>query len=386
MAHHATDRAQRVAQRLKRKIDDHRLLTLIENLGLETHHFAFCRAHHHVPHPALFVRAVSPANRFPERGAEHILQPEPGAFDGGDVAFDEFAVQREKADKPEQRVDDIAQPLLAGGQFGRRLQTLRHVSNGADNANGRALIVTNDAAARNHPTIGAITVHQAEFVLEPVFGGVLIVTVPGLRHSRAVFGMDAPKERRRSVGQLVVAIAQNLLVTRGKIVSAGYDVPIENTFVDGLGHQGVAFLALTPRGLGQDARGNVAAIPQNVGAISALVQYRIDGNLERVAQIRLRQFATQGGIFSHRLLVEQTPGFDLVRRQPGCGQQLAKVPAEEIRNVFPHSGRKVFRECAIDSLRNEDIAWFHPEQRLQVRSGVENYLLPRFALPQGRFG
>ena len=155
-----------------------RLVALIENLGFETHHFALrprassC-ASPGSARPGLYLQPSVSQNGLPSTSSSL----ESGGFNGGAVAFDQLAVQREEADKSEQRVDDIAQPFFAGGQLGCRLQTLRHVADGADNANGRALIVADDAAARNHPAIRAVAMLEPQLVGESVLGEVLVVAV-----------------------------------------------------------------------------------------------------------------------------------------------------------------------------------------------------------------
>ncbi|MGB6943245.1 MAG: hypothetical protein WBE37_12660 [Bryobacteraceae bacterium] len=47
---------------------------------------------------------------------------------------------------------------------------------------------------------------------------------------------------------------------------------------------------------------------------------------------------------------------------------------------------KIFNQRAIHSLGDEYVAGIHPEQRLQIRSGIEDDLLPRLAFPQSCLG
>ena len=103
-----------------------------------------------------------------------------------------------QSDESEQGFDDVAEPLFAGGQLRRRLQAVRHVADGADDADRLALVVADDPAARNHPAIGAVAVLEPQFVAESVFSEIASVAIHRFGHADAVVGMNAPEERFRS--------------------------------------------------------------------------------------------------------------------------------------------------------------------------------------------
>ncbi|MGB6943247.1 MAG: hypothetical protein WBE37_12670 [Bryobacteraceae bacterium] len=88
MPNDVADRALLVAQRAKRKIDHHAPLILIENAGLETHHFPLSRPHHPASHLSLLAGSMSPAGSLPEQFAQHLLDPEAGGRDRRAIAVD----------------------------------------------------------------------------------------------------------------------------------------------------------------------------------------------------------------------------------------------------------------------------------------------------------
>ncbi|MGB6943246.1 MAG: hypothetical protein WBE37_12665 [Bryobacteraceae bacterium] len=123
--------------------------------------------------------------------------------------------------------------------------------------------------------------------------------------------MDQPEKRAGIARQFIVAISQNLFVARRQIIRAGGNVPVENSLVDGLGNQGIAFLAFAPSGFGLQALSNVAAIPQQMSAISLLVQNRIKGDLQRIAQIGCGAIEAYWRPLRDGLGIKRAPALDL---------------------------------------------------------------------------
>src|SRR5579863_8740452 len=206
------DVALAIAQWPHRYVNHHLVGTANQRFGFETNHLAGGRPQHQVPHDSLLLGPVSPAFGLPEVLADQVFALHAGRLKSPLVAIDQHTVQGVESDETEHRLDNVAEPFLAGGQLAGRLKALRHIADCTNNPNRLTAIVTDETSARNHPTVGAVPMLQSEVIEESIHGGILAVAVPGFQHAISVIRVNAPEKRLCIIREFVVPISQYFLI------------------------------------------------------------------------------------------------------------------------------------------------------------------------------
>ncbi|MGA2882098.1 MAG: hypothetical protein ABSG13_24365 [Bryobacteraceae bacterium] len=108
-----------------------------------------------------------------------------------------------------------------------------------------------------------------------------------------------------------------------------------------------------------------------------LIDYRIDRNLQRVAQRGGRGVEAQRGTLINCLAVESAPLLNLFRRQSSGCQQVAKVLIDEVRRRAAHSRSKVIGHAAIHGLGDEGNTGLTPRLNPMINPMLNPMLNPK---------